>query len=542
MSKILEFGQDAQGKMLTGVTKLARAVKTTLGPRGRNVVIQNQGARHSITKDGVTVAQAIHLKDPFEDMGAQILKQVASQTNDVAGDGTTTATVLGEAIYSDGMRRVSAGADPMALKRGIEKASEAILGKLQELSRDVGDNREIKQVATISANGDTSIGDIIADAMDQVGKDGVISLEEGQGRRESSLRVTSGFEFDRGYIHQGFINDVDKQRVVFNDPVVWLIDGKLSSSNHMHSIMPILEQLNKDDKELLLIAEDIEGEVLATLVVNRLRGSLKVAAVKAPGFGDSRKEMLKDLAALTGAQLRDAIAGDDAVEDTSLDELGSAKQVVLNKDSTVIVGHDDRVEDIENRVNEIRALIDDETSNWDRERTEKRLAKLTGGVAVIEVGAASEVEMKERKDRFEDALNATRAAVEEGVVPGGGIALARTAVALKGFKLDNHEEQVGADIMLKAITSPLMQIAENAGQTGEIVLNNVVQQDSPGTGYDALNNKYVDMFEEGIIDPTKVTRVALENAVSVASTMLTTECAIADEPADEQQANPQMMM
>lgn len=544
-SKTLEFGQDARGKMLEGVRQLAKAVKCTLGPRGRNVIIQQKGMPPRITKDGVSVAQEIFLKDPYEDMGAQALKQVAAQTNDVAGDGTTTATVLAEEIFSAGIKSVVAGHDPMSLKRGIDRASIELTKKLQEQSKEVSDNSEIRQVATISANGDQSIGNIIADAMDKVGKDGIVTLEESSVSRESSLRVTTGFEFDRGYLHAAFCNDMERQRVVLDDPYVWLINGSVSTGNHMQDMFPILEFCNREDKPLLIIAENIENEALAALVVNKLRGTLKIAAVRAPGFGSSRQEMLKDLAVLTGARLRDPTAGEPMLGDPdtdplSHDELGTARQVVITKESTVVVGMDGCEEAIEKRVKEIRAVLNDETSAWDRERIEKRLAKLLGGVAVIEVGAASEVEMKERKDRFEDALAATRAAVQEGIIPGGGVALARAAKALKDFKIDNPEEQLGVSLMLNAATAPLRQIVSNAGESGDVILNKV-QEAKPGWGFDAAALDMADMFKVGIVDPTKVSRVALENAVSVSSVLLTTECAIAFDDEDSDAAEGMMM-
>lgn len=533
-SKILHFGQEARDKMVSGVQQLARAVKSTLGPRGRNVIIQRMHTEPHVTKDGVTVAQEIVLPDPFENMGAQVLKQAASQTADIAGDGTTTATVLAEAILVEGMKRVVANQDPMSLKRGIDKATLALVEQVREQSREVANTKEIKQVATISANGDTEIGDIIAEAMDQVGKDGVVTLEEGKGKRESSLRVTSGFEFDRGYLHPAFCNDVERQRVVLENPAVWIINGQISTGTHMQDMMPVLEYCNKNGVPLLVVAENVEGEVLATLVVNKLRGTLNVVAVKAPGFGSTRQDLLGDLASLTGASLRDPAAGDDLLNEISGDELGQAKQVVVTKETTVVVGDEGREQAIETRVAQIRALLEDQSlSAWDRERVEKRLAKLVGGVAVIEVGAATEVEMKEKKDRFEDALAATKAAVQEGIIPGGGVALVRAADSMKDFSTGNPEEDEGVKLVLRAATAPLQLIVENAGNTGEVILSRVRESDSPTVGYNAASQKIEDMFEAGIVDPTKVTRIALENAASVAGTMLTTECAIGMEPKED---------
>lgn len=542
-SKDLYFGQDARDRMMSGVQQLARAVKSTLGPRGRNVIMQQAHGDPHISKDGVTVAKEVVLKDPFENMGAQVLKQAAAQTADVAGDGTTTATVLAESILVEGMKRVVANQDPMSLKRGIDKAAVALTDALKKQSREVDGTKEIKQIATISANGDTEIGDIIANAMEEVGKEGVITLEEGKGRRDSSLRITTGFEFDRGYLHPAFCNDVERQKVVLEDPAIWLVNGQVSTAAHMQDMMPVLEHCNRNGVPLLLVAENVEAEVLATLVVNKMRGTLDVAAVKAPGFGATRQDMLADLAALTGATLRDPAAGDDLLHDSSVEELGKAKQVVISKESTVVVGADGQEEAVEGRVRQIRALLEDELSDWDRERIEKRLAKLVGGVAVIEVGAATEVEMKEKKDRFEDALAATKAAVQEGVVPGGGVALVRAAEAIKDFTTGNVEEDSGAALVLQAATAPLRQIAENAGNNGEVVLNWVREAKKLSMGYNAATQQIEDMFEAGVIDPTKVVRTAVENAVSVSSTLLTTETAIALNEEDKtEMPNPGMMM
>lgn len=534
----LQFGQDARTRLMSGVRKLAKAVKATLGPRGRNVVIAKRGQTPTITKDGVSVAREISLKDPFEDLGAQLIKQAASKTVDSCGDGTTTSTVLAEAILNEGTRLIASDHDPMSLKRGIDKASAKLVEQLKKQSRDVSKTEEIRQVAVISANGDEQIGSVISEAMGKVGKSGVVNLEESKNGRETTLRVTTGFEVDRGWLSQHFVTDYDKQRVVFENPKVWLINGAVSSTNHMNDMTPVLEHCHRNDIPLLVVAESIDGEPLATLIVNKLKGALKVVAIKAPGYGDTRKELLSDIAVLTGAKLRDPSAGDDMLMGCTHEELGTARRVVVGKETTVIVGADGQETAIEQRAKEIRAVMEQDPTAWDKERTEKRLAKLVGGVAVIEVGAPSEIELKERRDRFEDALAATKAAVLEGIVPGGGVALVRAADAMRGFTTGNTEEDAGVKLLLSAVTAPLKQIAENAGQNGEVVLNKVLTEKKITMGYDAATHQTRDMFEAGIIDPTKVVRIALENAVSVASTMLTMECAMAFDPDEDTRRHP----
>lgn len=527
-SKSLEFGQPAREKMVSGVVKLAKAVKATLGPRGRNVVIQKRVGTPHITKDGVTVARAISFKDPHEESGAQMVKEVAQKTADVAGDGTTTGTVLAEAIATEGLKLVAARHDPMSLKRGIDKAVEKVVEQIIAQRKEVSTTAEVRQVATISANGDDTIGSMVAEAIDKVGKDGIITLEEGKGT-ESTLRVASGFEFDRGYLSPYFCNEVERQRVILQDARVLLVNGKLSGSGALKDMQNVLEECHANSVPIVIIAEAIEGEILNTLIVNAYKGALRCVAIKAPGFGDARKEMLGDLAALTGAAMRDGDivgVGQSAVKNLDVTELGFTPRIEVYKDRTLLLANPACDELVEQRAAQIRAKMTQVDSSHDLDNLEKRLAKLTGGAAVIEVGAATEAEMKERKDRLEDALAATRAAIQEGIVPGGGVALVRAASALKGFSTGNPEEDAGVRIVLDAITVPLKQIAENAGQSGDVVVSDVRDRSTGSQGFDAYRLKMVDMFEAGIVDPTKVTRVALQNAASIAGLMLTTECVI----------------
>jgi len=498
----------------------------TLGPKGRNVVLDKKFGSPTITKDGVTVAKEIELEDPFENMGAQMVHEVASKTSDVAGDGTTTATVLAEIIFSEGLRNVAAGANPMALRRGIEKAVDAIVGELRKISAPTETKEQITQIATISANNDHKIGELIADAMDKVGKDGVITVEEAKAM-ETTLDLVEGMQFDRGYLSPYFVSDAERMECVLEDPYILIYEKKISN---MKDLLPILEQIARMGKPLLVVAEDIEGEALATLVVNKLRGTLACAAVKAPGFGDRRKAMLGDIAVLTGGK---AITEDLGLklEKITLSDLGTAKKVVIDKDNTTVVKGAGKASDIEGRVKQLKAQIEDSTSDYDREKLQERLAKLVGGVAVLKIGAATETEMKERKARVEDALNATRAAVEEGIVPGGGVAYLRAVSALDKVKLEG-DEKVGLDILRKALIQPLRNIAENAGQEGSIVVEKV-KKEKGAFGFDAQKIEYVDMMKAGIIDPTKVTRVALQNAASVAGLMITTEAMITDIPEKE---------
>jgi chaperonin GroEL len=526
MPKILEFSEDARKEMLEGVTLLAKAVKATLGPRGRNVVLDRKFGSPNVTKDGVSVAKEIELEEPFKNMGAQMVREVASKTSDVAGDGTTTATVLAEAIFREGMRNVTSGANPMGLKRGIDKAVEAVVESLQGLSRDVTDSKEIEQVGTISANNDRTIGRRIAEAMEKVGKEGVITVEESKGM-ETSLDLVEGMQFDRGYLSPYFVTDTDRMEAALDDAMVLINEKKISA---MKDLLPVLEKVAQSGKPLLIIAEDIEGEALATLVVNKIRGTLKVCAVKAPGFGDRRKEMLKDIATLTGGQVISEELG-LKLENATINDLGQAKRITINKEDTTIVEGAGSQADIEGRIKTLKNQIEQTTSDYDREKLQERLAKLAGGVAVIKVGAATETEMKEKKARVEDALHATRAAVEEGIVPGGGIAYLRAMNKLNELKLEG-DEATGAEIVRKALEKPLWHIVHNAGQEGSIVVEKVKENEG-SFGFDAYLNEYGDMLEKGIIDPTKVSRIALQNAGSIAGLMLTTEALIADKPEEE---------
>ena len=526
-AKDVLFGDDARQRMLHGVNILANAVKTTLGPKGRNVVLEKAYGAPTITKDGVSVAKEIELKDKFENMGAQMVKEVSSQTNDVAGDGTTTATVLAQAMVREGLKAVAAGMNPMDLKRGMDKAVHAAVDHLSSLSTPCADSKAIAQVGSISANSDTSVGDIIAEAMDKVGKEGVITVEEGSGL-ENELDVVEGMQFDRGYLSPYFINNQESQMVDLEDPYILIHDKKISN---IRDLLPALEAVAKAGKPLMIIAEDVEGEALATLVVNTMRGIVKVAAVKAPGFGDRRKAMLQDIAILTGGTVISEEVG-LTLEKATLNELGTAKRIQINKDETIIIDGVGSAEDIKARCEQIRTQMENTTSDYDREKFQERLAKLSGGVAVIKVGAATEVEMKEKKDRVEDALHATRAAVEEGIVPGGGVALVRAQNAIAGLNGDNHDQDVGISICRRAMEEPLRQIVENSGDEPSVVLNEVSKSEG-NNGYNAATGEYVDMVEAGILDPTKVTRSALQNAVSVAGLMITTEAMVADEPADD---------
>ena len=522
-AKDIKFGQNARARVLTGVNTLADAVKVTLGPKGRNVVIEKSFGAPLITKDGVTVAKEIELEDKFENMGAQLVKEVASKTSDVAGDGTTTATVLAQAIYRQGAKLVAAGHNPMELKRGIDKAVEVIVGELQQISKPIKDHKEIAQVGTISANNDKTIGDIIAEAMEKVGKEGVITVEEAKAM-ETSLETVEGMQFDRGYLSPYFVSDPERMEASLENAIILIYDKKISN---MKDMLPVLEQTAKSGRPLLIIAEDIEGEALATLVVNKLRGVLNVCAVKAPGFGDRRKAMLEDIAILTGGKVISEEMG-FKLENTTMDMLGRAKRIVVDKDNTTIIDGDGADADIQGRVKQIRAQIEETSSDYDREKLQERLAKLVGGVAVIKVGAATETEMKEKKARVEDALHATRAAVDEGIVPGGGVAYIRALKALDKLKLD-AEQQFGVTIIKSSLEAPIRQIADNAGIDASIVVDKV-RRGKDAYGYNAADDTYVDMLQAGIIDPTKVSRCALQNASSVAGLMLTTECMIAEKP------------
>jgi chaperonin GroEL len=526
-AKDVLFGDEARHRMLDGVNILANAVKTTLGPKGRNVVLEKSFGAPTITKDGVSVAKEIELKDKFENMGAQMVKEVASQTNDVAGDGTTTATVLAQAMVREGLKAVAAGMNPMDLKRGMDKAVHAAVDHLATLSTPCADSKAIAQVGTIYANSDESVGAIIAEAMDKVGKEGVITVEEGSGL-ENELAVVEGMQFDRGYLSPYFINNQQSQIVDLEEPYILIHDKKIAN---IRDLLPALEAVAKAGKPLMIIAEDIEGEALATLVVNNMRGIVKVAAVKAPGFGDRRKAMLQDIAILTGATVISEEVG-LTLEKATLNELGTAKRIQVNKDETTIIDGAGSENDIKARCEQIRTQMEDTTSDYDREKLQERLAKLAGGVALIKVGAATEVEMKEKKARVEDALHATRAAVEEGIVPGGGVALVRAQSAIVDLKGDNHNQDVGISICRRAMEEPLRQIVANSGDEPSVVLNEVVKSEG-NHGYNAATGEYVDMVEAGILDPTKVTRSALQNAVSVAGLMITTEAMVADEPAGD---------
>ncbi len=528
MAKQVKYNVEARDALKRGVDTLANAVKVTLGPRGRNVIIEKKFGSPSITKDGVTVAKEIELKDGLENMGAQMVKEVASKTADQAGDGTTTATVLAQAVIAPGLKSVAAGANPMDLKRGIDKAVAKVVESLQDQSQTVGeDNNKIKQVASISANNDEVIGALIAEAMEKVGKDGVITVEEAKGT-ETEVKTVEGMQFDRGYLSPYFVTNTDKMEAELENPYILIYDKKISN---MKELLPILEKQVQTGKPLLIIAEDLDGEALATLVVNKIRGSLKVAAVKAPGFGDRRKAMLEDIAILTGGQVISEERG-FKLENADLTYLGQAEKVVVDKDNTTIINGSGNSEDIKGRVNQIKAQIETTTSDYDREKLQERLAKLAGGVAVLYVGAATEVEMKEKKDRVDDALHATRAAVEEGIVAGGGVAFIRASEALKDLKGANEDEAIGIEIIKRAIEEPLRQICNNAGIEGAVVVQKV-KEGTADFGYNARTGNYENLIGAGVIDPTKVTRIALENAASIASMLLTTEVVLADEPEEE---------
>lgn len=524
MAKNITFNVEARDALKRGVDALADAVKVTLGPKGRNVVIDKKFGAPSVTKDGVTVAKEIELKDPVENMGAQMVKEVASKTADVAGDGTTTATVLAQAMITSGLKNVAAGANPMDLKRGIDKAVSAIVAELRSMSKSVGDdNSKIEQVATISANNDSSIGTLIAQAMSKVGKEGVITVEEAKGT-ETEVKTVEGMQFDRGYLSAYFVTDTEKMLADIDNPFILIYDKKVST---MKDLLPILEKVVQTGRALVIIAEDVDGEALATLVVNKLRGSLKIAAVKAPGFGDRRKAMLEDIAILTGGTVISEERG-FKLENADLSFLGQAERITIDKDNTTIVNGAGNSEDIQARIGQIKAQIESTTSDYDKEKLQERLAKLAGGVAVLYVGAATEAEMKEKKDRVDDALHATRAAVEEGIVPGGGVALVRAAIALEGMKGVNEDENTGIAIVKRAIEEPLRQIVANAGGEGSVVVQKV-KEGTNDFGYNARTEVYENLYAAGVIDPTKVTRVALEHAASIAALLLTTECVLADE-------------
>jgi chaperonin GroEL len=534
MAKQLLFKEEARAALLRGVNVIAHAVKVTLGPKGRNVVLDKKYGSPTITKDGVAVAKEIELEDHYENIGAQMIKEVASKTSDMAGDGTTTATVLAQAIYRHGLRNVTAGANPMGLQRGIDQAVDKVVTELKKMSKSTKDKKEIAQVATIASNNDKTIGSLIAEAMEKVGKDGVITVEEAKGM-ETALEVVEGMQFDRGYLSPYFVTDPARMETVLEDCLILIHEKKLSV---MKEMLPLLEQVAKSGRPLLIVAEDVDGEALATLVVNKLRGTLACCAVKAPGFGDRRKAMLEDLATVTSGK---AITEELGVklENIKLEDLGKAKKVVVDKDNTTIIEGAGKTSAIEGRIKQIRMQIEETTSDYDREKLQERLAKLAGGVAVIKVGAATETEMKERKARVEDALNATRAAVEEGIVPGGGVALLRASKALESLKLSG-DEATGADIVRRALEEPIRQIVQNAGLEGSVVVDKVKASKDVAYGFDAESNEYVDMMQVGIIDPTKVERVALQNAASIASLLLTTEAIITDLPEEGQPAMPAM--
>ena len=531
-AKQLAFNEDARNAIKHGVDALAEAVKVTLGPKGRNVVIDKKFGAPTITKDGVTVAKEIELEDPNENMGAQMVKEVASKTSDVAGDGTTTATILAQAIYREGLKSVAAGHNPMALKRGIEKAVETTVRNLHDMSREIGEKTEIAQVAGISANNDQAIGNLIADAMDKVGKDGVITVEEAKSL-DTTLEVVEGMQFDRGYLSPYFVTDADRMEVILEDPYILIHEKKISA---LKDLVPLLEKSAQQGKPLLIIAEDVEGEALATLVVNKIRGTIQAAAVKAPGYGDRRTAMLEDVAVLTNGRVISEDLG-IKLENVTLNDLGTTKRIVIDKDNTTIIEGAGSKESIQGRINQLRNQIEDTTSDYDSEKLQERLAKLAGGVAVINVGAATEVEMKEKKARVEDAMHATRAAVEEGIVPGGGVALIRTLSALDNVEVDDATEGLGITIVRRALEEPLRQIAHNAGQEDSVVLAKV-KDEGGNIGYDALRDKFSDMFQAGVIDPTKVVRVALQNASSIAALMITTEAIISEIPDDSPAAPP----
>jgi chaperonin GroEL len=526
-AKELQFNTDARSKLKRGVDQLAEAVKVTLGPKGRNVVIDKKFGSPTVTKDGVTVAKEVELSDPIENMGAQMVKEVATKTSDLAGDGTTTATVLAQAIFREGLKNVTAGANPMELKRGIDRAVEAVVEQLKTLSVPSAGKKEIAQVGTISANNDKEIGNLIAEAMEKVGKDGVITVEEAKGL-ETTLETVDGMQFDRGYLSPYFVTDPEKMEAVLDDPYILIHDKKISA---MKELLPVLEKVAQSGRPMLIIAEDVEGEALATLVVNKLRGTLKVAAVKAPGFGDRRKEMLRDIAVLTGGQVISEELG-FKLENATLNDLGRAKRVVVDKDNTTVVDGKGKESDIQGRINEIKAAVEKSTSDYDREKLQERLAKLSGGVAVINVGAATETEMKEKKARVEDALHATRAAVEEGIVPGGGVALIRAQLGLDKIK-GTDDEKIGVEIVRRALEEPIRMIAQNAGAEGSIVVGRVKESKDKNFGYNAATDAYEDLVKAGVIDPTKVTRTALQNAASIAGLLLTTECVVVEKKEDK---------
>jgi chaperonin GroEL len=530
-AKMVRFSQEAREKILKGVNVLADAVTVTLGPKGRNVVLEKSFGAPLVTKDGVTVAKEIELEDRLENMGAQMVKEVASKTSDVAGDGTTTATVLARSIFTEGIKMVAAGHDPMSLKRGIDRAVQAVTGELKNMSKPTKDRREIAQVGTISANNDSTIGDIIAEAMEKVGKEGVITVEEGSGL-ENELEVVEGMQFDRGYLSPYFINNQQNQTAELEKPVILLVDKKISN---IRELLPLLESVAKAGRPLLVVAEDIEGEALATLVVNHIRGILKVAGVKAPGFGDRRKAMLQDIATLTGGTVISDEVG-LSLEKATLNDLGEAKKIVVEKENTTLIDGAGKPSDIKARIESIRRQIEEATSDYDKEKLQERVAKLSGGVAVVKVGAATEIEMKEKKARVEDALHATRAAVEEGVVPGGGVALIRVQKALDKLEAANEDQAVGIRILSRSIEEPLRQIVDNAGEDAAVILNRV-KEGKGSFGYNAATGKFGDMLDEGILDPTKVTRLALQNAASVAGLLLTTEVMVAEAPKDEEHSH-----
>ncbi len=532
-SKIIEYNTEARAKLKSGVDKLANAVKVTLGPKGRNVVLEKKFGAPTVTKDGVSVAKEIELEDAVENMGAQMVREVASKTSDVAGDGTTTATVLAQAIYREGLKNVTAGANPMDLKRGIDLAVEKVIANLKKVSRDVEGRNEIAQVGAISANNDKSIGDLIADAMEKVGKDGVITVEEAKGT-ETGLDVVEGMQFDRGYLSPYFVTNTETMETILEDPYILIHDKKIAA---MKDLLPVLEKVAQQGKSMLIIAEDLEGEALATLVVNKIRGTLRIAAVKAPGFGDRRKAMLEDIAVLTGGTVISEERG-FKLENATVSYLGTAKKIVIDKDNTTIVEGAGKTEDIKKRINEIKAQIDKTTSDYDKEKLQERLAKLSGGVAVLKIGASTEVEMKEKKARVEDALHATRAAVEEGIVAGGGVALVRAISALDKVTGDNQDQTTGVKIVKKALEEPLRQIVNNAGLEGSVILQKVMEG-KDDFGFNAATEKYENLIKAGVIDPTKVTRTALENAASVASLLLTTE-AVVFEKKEKEPAMPPM--
>jgi chaperonin GroEL len=526
-AKELQFDTDARSKLKRGVDQLAEAVKVTLGPKGRNVVIDKKFGSPTVTKDGVTVAKEVELSDPIENMGAQMVKEVATKTSDLAGDGTTTATVLAQAIFREGLKNVTAGANPMELKRGIDRAVEAVVEQLKAISVPSAGKKEIAQVGTISANNDKEIGNLIAEAMEKVGKDGVITVEEAKGL-ETTLETVDGMQFDRGYLSPYFVTDPEKMEAVLDDPYILIHDKKISA---MKELLPVLEKVAQSGRPMLIIAEDVEGEALATLVVNKLRGTLKVCAVKAPGFGDRRKEMLRDIAVLTGGQVVSEELG-FKLENSTLNDLGRAKRVAVDKDNTTVVDGKGKENDIQGRINEIKAAVEKSTSDYDREKLQERLAKLSGGVAVINVGAATETEMKEKKARVEDALHATRAAVEEGIVPGGGVALVRAQSALDKLK-GTDDEKIGVEIVRRALEEPIRMIAQNAGAEGSIVVGRVKESKEKNFGYNAATDAYEDLVRAGVIDPTKVTRTALQNAASIAGLLLTTECVVVEKKEDK---------